>query len=80
MKRGALKSVEWVDSGHTPQWRSPDQIPDYPATCVTVGFIIHDTKEALTLAQTVRVDNNYGDVNGCMTIPKCCIKKIEALK
>lgn len=79
MKRGALKAIQWVDSAHTPQWCRREQVSPSPATCVTVGYVLHETKEAITLAQTVRTDNANGDVNGCMTIPRGCIKKIESL-
>lgn len=79
MKR-KLRIVRWVDSASAPRWRYPHEIDSRPATCLTVGYVVHETKEAITLAQTQRVDESYDDVNGCMTIPRGCIKSIRRIK
>jgi hypothetical protein len=41
-------------------------------TCVTVGFVIHDTKFSITIAGTKATDQACS----AMTIPKCAITKI----
>lgn len=80
MKR-KLQIVRWVDSASTPRWRYTHEIDPKPSECVTVGFVIHANRKAITLAQTARMDKGYEeDVNACMTIPRGCIKSIRNLK
>lgn len=80
MKARKLQIIRWVDSASTPRWKYPSEIDHRPATCVTVGWLVHDTKDAITLAQTQRINEDYDDVNACMTIPRGCIKSRRTIK
>lgn len=75
-----LKMVHWLDSGETPRWVSATRVDPRPAKCVSVGYVVHETKVAITLALTVRVDEGYDDVCSCMTIPRISILKMRSIK
>jgi hypothetical protein len=72
-----IVKVKWVDSkGVTPEWEFKDELkPLKPCRCVSVGFLIKETKTYITVAQSVGNDQ----VVGRMTIPKCSILKIKKL-
>lgn len=77
-KKIGLWWVEWVDS-YSPRDRwyqnntdLDDAIKD-PALCVTVGFLVRETPELLTFAQTVFTE--LEQLNGVMVIPRGCIRR-----
>lgn len=78
MKR-SLWLVRWRDSHTSHGWRDQKEVDHEPAPCITVGYVIHDTKKSITLAQSLQ-DDNTGNVNGCMVIPRSCITSIRRLK
>ena len=78
MKSRPLKLIEWVDSTTTARWQDTRDIRTTPSRCATVGFLVHSTKDAITLAQSL--DRDGGDVNATMTIPRGCIKSIRNVK
>ena len=47
-----------------------------PIECVTVGWVIYDSKEYILLADTVSKDKDYG---GVTVIPKGVVGSIEEL-
>ena len=64
--------VQWIDSASlTSPWSSPQDIADLePAIVHTVGFLINETNDFITLVSSVTDDAAGGDV----TIPKVAIK------
>jgi hypothetical protein len=47
-----------------------------PESCLTVGWLIHDGKEFLIVADSVTKDKDFG---GVTVIPRAVITKIETL-
>lgn len=70
--------IKWVDSkGVSNCWELLDELePMQPCLCLSIGFIIEDTKEYVTIAQSME----ESQVCGRMTIPKCAIKSIQDLE
>lgn len=69
--------VIWDDSTQpVSRWRWVEDIePEQPVRCYTVGFILHDTPDALTLAMSIgRDDGENEQASGVTTIPKSCIR------
>jgi len=85
MKPYKLVAIDWVDSSSTGMaWR---QISDFgeetrsPLQCRTVGYIIAETKIAVTLVMNLA----YGEgkpphsAGNDMNIPRCSILKIRKI-
>jgi len=70
--------LEWLDSkGITNQWEYFDEIESLkPSRCFSVGFLIEETDQYKTIAQSL----NASQVIGRMTIPRCAIQKITEIK
>ncbi len=66
--------VTWVDACSSQEWKAIEGSDDKPSPCVTVGFIVKETKKYIVVAGTLDVDND----NYClaMTIPKKNITQI----
>lgn len=86
MKKGHLELVEWLDSVTSNGWQRDGEKEHHPAPCVSVGWIVQETKKALSLAPNVALlpgtyemdfDDQYGDVT---TIPKGMITKRRKIK
>lgn len=68
---GRLVYVEWVDSGCKSGWCEPDPPQDESLQCVSVGWLTHQTKKAITLTAHVQLAPRFH--NSDMEIPKCAI-------
>ncbi len=74
MKENTLVKVDWIDSSTTRGWHSREDAknPDHTGiACVSVGFVVRDTKENITVCGTIGQD---GDCLDAITIPRGCIK------
>jgi hypothetical protein len=73
-----LVLIEWLDSkGITDQWEFLDKIESMkPSKCFSVGFLIEETSQYKTIAQSI----NDTQVIGRTTIPRCSIKNIVEIK
>lgn len=60
--------VEWVDAVADAGWATNPKAEIHP--CVTIGFLIDETKEAVCIASTI----SMSDTNARMHIPKAWIK------
>ena len=71
-----IVSVVWVDSQFASlTWCHIDEIPVNIATVTTVGFLICQTKDIITVASSlVFKDDLATQTSGAINIPKCCIK------
>ncbi len=70
--------VTWVDSRASEKsWEKPDTAREFDvADCLTVGYVLDNGKDKLTLAMCI-ADNA---VNGVLSIPKACIKSVDILE
>jgi len=61
--------VEWVDAVADAGWATNPKAEIHP--CVTVGFLVDESKDALCIASTLSIN----DTNARMHIPKAWVKK-----
>lgn len=71
--------VHWVDAASSRGWRSRDEAraDDAVVACRTMGRLIRNDRQMLTLAQTV---SEEGGVGGIWAIPAGWVRKIERLR
>lgn len=79
-----LLMVEWIDASRLNDgWVDWDAIPKaYLHKCVTVGFLVSDTKSAIILVPTIgdiEHENNRHTYGG-MLIPKSAVVSTRSLK
>lgn len=68
--------IEWLDSKGIQQWEYLDEIePMPPCNCYSVGFLINENEDYVTLALGL----SDTQVLGRTTIPASCIKSIGKL-
>ena len=81
MKTGLrLVRVDWLDALSVSQkgWKDRADVEALgPIECVSVGFVLKETKDKITLAASITADNA---VDGDICIPKSWISKIQELK
>lgn len=67
--------IEWVDSTHQAGWLTEEDVQaSGVARCVSVGFRVLETSDAITLALSQDVRPEAGRPHGStITIPKQCI-------
>ena len=65
--------IEWIDAVADSGWE--DKVKAQIDKCVTVGFLIDETEEAICIASTLSIDHN----NARMHIPKAWIKNRKVL-
>jgi hypothetical protein len=70
--------IDWVDSVRAFDWTLIEDVDEKSLDCISVGFLLNETKEHVTIAQ------NYGikpeQVCNLITIPKCSIRNIREIK
>ena len=70
--------IEWVDSVRASDWTYVEDVDEKPMDCISVGFLIEETNDSVTIAQ------NYGlkpeQVCNLMTIPKRSSVGIKEMK
>lgn len=73
-----LVVVTWIDSTGSNTWQDIEQERKYKnPELFSVGWVINDTKEALTLGSSLLPNPSASMVGQTMTIPKGCIKKVR---
>ncbi len=76
-----IVSVVWVDSQFASlTWCHIDELPVNIATVTTVGFLVSQTNDIITVASSL-VYNDYivTQISGAINIPKCCIKSKKVI-
>ena len=77
-----LVRVQWEDSARPiAQWQWVDdyQIPE-TVECVSVGYLIADTKKAVALARNLgSINHDRQQASGIIRIPRKSILKMEVL-
>lgn len=73
-----IVKIDWIDSCFGPAgWGEKEDFENVTLVeCTTVGFIVQETKEHITIASTVNEDQ----VSSVVTIPKSCIERQKQLK
>ena len=68
--------IKWVDIVSWSGWNDEliEKGEDVPAPFTTVGFILNQDKEKLTIS------DSYPDIGAVVTFPKGCIKEIIELR
>lgn len=70
-----LVLVEWEDANSIPGWFV--KVPESPCLpCVSVGYVVKETKRFITLAHTLNAAGMFGDL---FSIPKGCVKSKKIL-
>lgn len=75
-----LMSITWLDanSPSSNSWATPDDVECILVKVHTVGYVVSETDEAITVAGSV-CESEY-NIHGLMTIPKISITKKKMLK
>lgn len=69
--------IEWFDSCVTSGWQNtPSKKHCKPPKCITVGMLLHDTKDFVTVVQSTSSSDH---VDCFITIPHCVITEIREL-
>lgn len=79
----SIKLIEWTDSfGGSIGWQDVSGFKPEQVIIQSVGFVLYEDDTMISLAANYSKETNItGEVvDGTMTIPKCCIKKITELK
>jgi hypothetical protein len=77
--RPRLVLIEWEDSHYKPGWsRDLGEGQLTPVRCTSVGWLLHDDKNAKTIASHIS-DEDEPQTCGAMTIPARAILKIRRL-
>jgi len=83
MKSPPLVLIEWEDSRQpVSNWKWVSDYDDVNIVmCVSVGWLIKDTKDIKALAPNLGdTEEETAQVSGVIQIPTCCIKRIVKLK
>jgi hypothetical protein len=81
-----LVYVEWIDPCAGPRgWNVLSEMEERDFgtnACKSVGWVIKQSKEFITLCPTIAVDHMDGevDVADMSNIPRACIKKMVVIK
>lgn len=79
----ALTRVEWEDSAQPVpgwQWAHNYESPEV-VKCVSVGYLIAETKQALVLAPNVGgLGSEQHQVSGIIRIPRSAVRRMTRLK
>lgn len=75
--------IEWVDSyGAMPGWQEVEGFKPERLVVESIGYLVYEDKTVISIAQNYADETEYTpkQMNGVMTIPKECIKNVEALR
>ena len=65
--------VEWVDSNQRHGWHSPEDVQPDKMECITLGFLVGESEDAVQIADSVSALGSAGCI---VTIPRCAITKL----
>jgi|GEM_PF-5789510 len=75
-RRLPIVVVEWIDSATGGGWQGIDQAEHGALECITVGFLVKETDEALSVAHSVsQQDGEDSGVCDMISIPQCAIRR-----
>lgn len=67
--------IEWIDAVTEQGWQKPADLMDAP-TCLTIGFLVKETKLSISVAATISDD----EVNAVQTIPRAMVVRKRYVK
>ena len=78
-----IVEIEWEDSSTHHRWHS-DKTVHVTSPCKTVGYVVRDDKEAMSLAESIDAspplkDTIISDFGCVTTIPRSAIHKVTEL-
>lgn len=76
--QGSAVRIGWVDSASSHGWLDIEQISPEATMCETVGYFVFRSEHTTVVAQ----NRGFGKATAFgnyVSIPNCCIRKIEAL-
>lgn len=73
-----LRMVIWVDSNTRSGWHHPADQDYGPMEVVSVGWVLHETDQSVTLSGSVVFGDDFQAAD-TMTIPKVCVVREKAL-
>lgn len=73
--------VDWLDSKQpVPAWQWVSDLgAPAPARCTSVGFLVGESADAITLAQSLADADDEAQAGGTMTIPRACVLDLAEL-
>ena len=74
-----LKKVIWMDSNTPSGWHYPDSQNYRPLKVISVGYVVFENDDCITLAGSVVFGEDY-QASDTMTIPKCCILSVKDMQ
>jgi hypothetical protein len=80
--REKLVVVHWVDSAGSSKWQDFAAIDNEVSLCVSVGWLLHSSKAAVTLIPTIAFEDKTHEIRsglGALTIPRPAIKRFKVL-
>ncbi len=77
MNRPAVVCLTWNDSTGWKGWCKPEDCADGPSSIESIGFVVHETKEYITISTSYGTTGNFADP---ICIPKACITMRSDLK
>jgi len=77
-----ILKIDWIDSASEHGWLSTQEIKELEgvAKCQTVGYLVKETKELISIAQNRSTDNTHYPFGEIITIPKVAVIKRRELK
>ena len=69
--------IEWVDSFSEGGWGKIDHFNLGTPICKSIGFVMKNDKDVISISQSHSEFENFGDV---ISIPKRCILKTKVIK
>lgn len=72
MDNATLRKITWMDSNTHSGWHDPNLQKYAPLKVSSVGYVMDENDESITLAGSVVWGDNF-QASDTMTIPKVCI-------
>lgn len=76
-----LYYIEWIDSTTHSGWRNIDSIGNEELTCKSIGWIVNENDESITLSSSVDslIDEKIQHCVDAMTIPRIAIVLMQEI-
>lgn len=72
-----IRHVKWIDSSCASGWHPKEEsIGTTPANCVTIGFLLEETDDYVSLYMS---DDGQGNIDNCLTIPKFAVTEMVTI-
>ena len=75
--KNKLVIVNYQDPTTWSSWQNPEDVIFTAAECVSIGWVMEDTKQKLVIFGAM---NDLGQISDVTVIPKGCIIKIRTIK